>query len=56
MLFELCEAFGESEEEKELTVTNVKSVEKDKNGLEFIENILESRRKRLFLKQKNKWK
>jgi len=31
MLFELCEAFGESgEEENELRVTNVENVEKDK--------------------------
>jgi len=37
MLFELCDTFGESgEEENELRETNVKNVEKDKNGLEFI--------------------
>jgi len=46
MLFELHEAFGESgEEEIELTVTNVENVEKDKNGLEFVEGTLESRKK-----------
>jgi len=53
ILFELCKAFGESrEEQKELSVTNVENVEK--NGFDFIESILVSRRKIFFLKQKEK--
>ena len=46
MLFELCEAFGESREEEDLMVANA---ENDINCLEVVQDTLESRRKRIFL-------
>jgi len=45
MLFELCEAFGESGEEEDLMVTNVE------NYSEVIQDTSKSRRKRIFLGQ-----